>query len=81
MPRVFTWWTAPFRCFPNACATTSVRLRPNEEKLAYSVIFEMNNDADVLHAQVAKTVICSDRRFTYEEDQTIIERNGQASPR
>lgn len=55
-------------------------LRPNEEKLAYSVIFEMNNDADVLHAQVAKTVICSDRRFTYEEAQTIIERNGQASP-
>ena len=55
-------------------------LRPNEEKLAYSVIFEMNNNADVLHAQVAKTVICSDRRFTYEEAQTIIERNGQASP-
>ena len=47
-------------------------LRPNEEKLAYSVIFEMNNDADVLHAQVAKTVICSDRRFTYEEAQTIM---------
>ena len=55
-------------------------LRPNEEKLAYSVIFEMNNDADVLRAEVAKTVICSDRRFTYEEAQTIIERNGQASP-
>ena len=55
-------------------------LRPNEEKLAYSVIFEMNNHADVLHAQVAKPVICSDRRFTYEEAQTIIERNGQASP-
>ena len=55
-------------------------LRPNEEKLAYSVIFEMNNNADVLHAQVAKTVICSDHRFTYEEAQTIIERNGQASP-
>ena len=55
-------------------------LRPNEEKLAYSVIFEMNNEADVLRAEVAKTVICSDRRFTYEEAQTIIERNGQASP-
>ena len=49
-------------------------LRPNEEKLAYSVIFEMNNEADVLRAEVAKTVICSDRRFTYEEAQTIIER-------
>lgn len=55
-------------------------LRPNEEKLAYSVIFEMNNEADVLRADIAKTVICSDRRFTYEEAQTIIERNGQASP-
>lgn len=55
-------------------------LRPNEEKLAYSVIFEMNNEAEVLRADIAKTVICSDRRFTYEEAQTIIERNGQASP-
>lgn len=48
-------------------------LRPNEEKLTFSVLFEMNEDAKVLHYQIAKTVILSDRRFTYEEAQQVIE--------
>ena len=48
-------------------------LRPNEEKLAYSVIFEMNDKAEVKNARIAKTVIKSDRRFTYEEAQAVIE--------
>ena len=48
-------------------------LRPNEEKLAYSAIFEMNNKAEIKKSRIAKTVIKSDRRFTYEEAQAIIE--------
>ncbi|GAB1416641.1 ribonuclease R [Paludibacter sp.] len=48
-------------------------LRPDEDKLTYSVIFQMNDDAEVKHYQIAKTVIRSNRRFTYEEAQTIIE--------
>ena len=48
-------------------------LRPNEDKLTYSVIFKMNDKAEVQHYQIAKTVTCSDRRFTYEEAQSIIE--------
>ena len=48
-------------------------LRPNEEKLAYSAIFEMNDRAEVKNARIAKTVIKSDQRFTYEEAQAIIE--------
>lgn len=48
-------------------------LRPNEEKLTYSVIAELNDDAEVLKTKIAKTVIKSDRRFTYEEAQAIIE--------
>lgn len=48
-------------------------LRPNEDKLTYSVIFTMNNDADVKHYEIVKTVTRSDRRFTYEEAQQIIE--------
>ena len=48
-------------------------LRPNEEKLAYSAIFEMNDKAEVKKLRIVKTVIKSDRRFTYEEAQTIIE--------
>lgn len=48
-------------------------LRPNEEKLTYSVIFQMDDNADVKSYEIAKTVICSDRRFTYEEAQQVIE--------
>ena len=44
-------------------------LRPDEEKLAYSVIFEMNDKAEVKKSRVVHTVIKSDRRFTYEEAQ------------
>ena len=55
-------------------------LRPNEEKLTFSVIFTLNAKGDILNRRIARTVIRSDRRFTYEEAQEIIERNGQASP-
>ena len=48
-------------------------MRPNEEKLAYSVIFEMNDKAEVKNSRIVKTVIKSDRRFTYEEAQAIID--------
>lgn len=48
-------------------------LRPNEDKLTYSVIFQMNDKAEVKHYEIAKTVTCSDRRFTYEEAQSVIE--------
>ena len=48
-------------------------LRPNEEKLAYSAIFEMNDKAEVKKSRIVKTVIKSDRRFTYEEAQAVIE--------
>jgi len=48
-------------------------LRPNEDKLTYSVIFQMNDNAEVVHYNIAKTVIRSIRRFTYEEAQTVIE--------
>lgn len=49
-------------------------LRPNEDKYSYSCIFEMSDDAKVQASRIVRTVICSDRRFTYEEAQEIIER-------
>lgn len=49
-------------------------LRPNEEKLAFSCIFEMDDNANVLNYRIARTVIESNRRFTYEEAQEIIEK-------
>ncbi|MDE6485200.1 MAG: ribonuclease R [Duncaniella sp.] len=48
-------------------------LRPNEEKLAFSVIFEMDGNARVLDYKICRTVINSNRRFTYEEAQDVIE--------
>ncbi|MDE5774147.1 MAG: ribonuclease R [Muribaculaceae bacterium] len=48
-------------------------LRPNEEKLTFSAIFELDKDANVVNYRIGRTVIRSDRRFTYEEAQEIIE--------
>ncbi len=54
-------------------------LRPDEDKLAYSVIFVLDDQAHVVRWHLAHTVIRSNRRFAYEEVQTILERNRQAS--
>ncbi|MBQ7041693.1 MAG: ribonuclease R [Muribaculaceae bacterium] len=48
-------------------------LRPNEEKLTFSCIFEMDTNANVINRHIARTVTKSNRRFTYEEAQEIIE--------
>ena len=48
-------------------------LRPDEEKLTYSCIFTINDLAEVIDYKIARTIIKSDRRFTYEEAQEIIE--------
>lgn len=48
-------------------------LRPDEDKLTYSVIFKLNEYAEIKDYRIAKTVIRSNRRFTYDEAQTIIE--------
>ncbi|KAF0237579.1 MAG: ribonuclease [Prolixibacteraceae bacterium] len=48
-------------------------LRPNEDKLCFSAIFELTEDAELVKEWFGKTVIHSDRRFTYEEAQQIIE--------
>ncbi|MFR1235453.1 MAG: ribonuclease R [Barnesiella sp.] len=48
-------------------------LRPNEEKLCFSCIFELNENADVINSRITRTVILSDKRFAYEDAQQIIE--------
>ena len=48
-------------------------LRPNEDKLCFSAVFEMNEQAGVLKEWFGKTVIHSNRRFIYEEAQNVIE--------
>lgn len=48
-------------------------LRPDEDKYSYSCIFELDDQAKVHASRITRTVIRSDRRFTYEEAQQIIE--------
>ena len=48
-------------------------LRPNEEKLSFSAVFTLNDNAEVLDEWFGRTVIYSDRRFTYAEAQARIE--------
>ena len=51
-------------------------LRPDEEKLAYSAIFDMDDEANIKNWHLAHTVIKSNRRYAYEEVQQILEDNG-----
>lgn len=48
-------------------------LRPKEDKLCFSAVFTLNEKAEVLSTWVGKTVIHSNKRFSYEEAQQIIE--------
>ncbi len=48
-------------------------LRPNEDKLSFSAVFTLNDDAEILDEWFGRTVIHSDRRFAYEEAQVVIE--------
>ncbi len=47
-------------------------LRPDEEKLCFSAVFEMNQKAEVINEWIGRTIIKSQRRFNYEEAQEII---------
>jgi ribonuclease R len=58
---------------PESLSNGLCSLRPLEDKLCFSVIFEMTESAEVKDYRIAKTVICSNRRFAYEEVQEIIE--------
>lgn len=48
-------------------------LRPDEDKLTFSVIFEMDDKARIINSRIARTVTRSNRRFTYDEAQDVIE--------
>jgi ribonuclease R len=48
-------------------------LRPNEDKLCFSAVFELDNEANVVEQWFGKTIIHSDTRFSYEDAQEILE--------
>ncbi len=58
----------PEKLCNNVCS-----LRPDEEKLTFSAVFEMDDDANVMNQWIGKTIIKSCRRYAYEEVQAMIE--------
>jgi ribonuclease R len=58
---------------PEQISNLACSLRPNEDKFTFSAVFEMTLEGEVINEWFGKTVIHSDRRFTYEEAQEIIE--------
>ncbi len=51
-------------------------LRPNEEKLCYSAIFDLDDNAEIRASRIVHTIIRSNRRYAYEEAQQVLEDNG-----
>ena len=51
-------------------------LRPDEDKLAYSAIFNLDDEANVKSYRIVHTIIRSNRRYAYEEAQQVLEDNG-----
>jgi ribonuclease R len=58
---------------PEQLSNMACSLRPNEDKFSFSAVFEMDEEGKVYNQWFGKTVIHSDRRFSYEEAQEIIE--------
>ncbi len=58
---------------PEALSNGTCSLNPNEDKLCFSAVFEITEEAEVLSHWIGKTVINSCRRFNYEYVQEIIE--------
>lgn len=56
-------------------------LRPNEEKLTFSAVFEINEKAEIIDQWFGRTVTYSDKRFAYEEAQAIIESKQNIVPK
>ncbi len=63
---------------PEILSNNVCSLRPNEEKLTFSVVFKMDDKGHVLDTWYGRTVIYSDKRFAYEDAQEIIEGNDVA---
>lgn len=64
---------------PEKLCNNLCSLRPEEDKLTYSVVFRMNDNAEVLNYDIVRTVTRSDQRLAYEEAQEIIERHDEST--
>jgi len=60
---------------PEILSNNVCSLRPNEDKLTFSAVFELNKDAQIINQWFGRTIIHSDKRYAYEDAQEIIEKN------
>ncbi|MDR0685982.1 MAG: ribonuclease R [Dysgonamonadaceae bacterium] len=58
---------------PESLSNNLCSLRPNEDKLCFSTVIELTDEAEIKGYKIIRTVINSDRRFDYDEAQRIIE--------
>ena len=65
---------------PEVLSNFACSLRPNEEKYTFSAVFEINKKAEIVNQWFGRTVILSDKRFSYEEAQHIIETKANTIP-
>jgi ribonuclease R len=65
---------------PEVLSNNLCSLRPNEDKLCFSVIFEMTDAAEIKKYRIKRTIINSNRRLNYDEAQEIIENNTPKPP-
>ncbi len=59
---------------PEKLSNVLCSLRPNEDKLTFAAVFELDDNATIKNFTIGRTVIHSNRRFTYEEAQEVIEK-------
>lgn len=59
--------------YPERLSNELCSLRPNEDKLSFSAVFEMTEGAEIVNEWYGRTVIHSDKRFTYEEAQKVLD--------
>lgn len=60
---------------PHSLSNGSCSLNPNEDRYAFSAVFEINDNAEILSKWFGKTIIHSDKRFTYEDAQDLLNQN------
>jgi ribonuclease R len=58
---------------PEVLSNDLCSLRPNEDRLAFSAVFELDSDAHIKDAWYGQTIIHSDKRFSYEEAQAALD--------
>jgi len=58
---------------PERLSNDLCSLRPNEDRLSFSAVFELDNQANIINEWFGRTIIHSNRRFSYEEAQEILD--------